>query len=68
MEQLVIGIVGMSCQKCVQSITGVLQALPGVERIEVSLEAGQASLAYDPEKIGAAQFKDAIESAGFDVA
>ena len=67
MEQVVVGIAGMSCQNCVKSITGVLQALPGVEQVEVLLEPGQARLVYDPEKIGVAQFKDAIEGAGFDV-
>ena len=67
MEQIVIRIGGMSCQGCVRNITGVLQALPGVESAEVSLEAGQARIDYDPNKIGAPQFKDAIEGAGFDV-
>ena len=67
MEHIVIGITGMSCQKCVQSITGVLQALPGVEQVEVSLEAGQANLAYDPAQASVDSFRDAIEGAGFDV-
>ncbi|MFZ2853721.1 MAG: heavy-metal-associated domain-containing protein [Rhodocyclaceae bacterium] len=67
MEQIVIGIGGMSCQRCVHSITGVLQALPGVASVEVSLEAGQATLAYDPAKADAEQFRAAIEDAGFDV-
>lgn len=67
MENVVIGIAGMSCQNCVKSLTGVLQALPGVERVAVSLEDGQATLAYDPDRIGLAEFRDAIESAGFDV-
>ena len=42
MEKIVIGIEGMSCQGCVKSITGVLQALPGVGQVEVSLEGKQA--------------------------
>jgi copper chaperone len=67
MENVVIGVSGMSCQGCVKNISGVLLALPGVEQVEVSLDAGQARIAYDPEKVGAAQFKDAIEGAGFDV-
>jgi copper chaperone CopZ len=67
MAQIIMGIDGMSCQKCVQSITRILQALPGVERVDVSLEAAQAALDYDPEITGVAQFKSAIEEAGFDV-
>lgn len=67
MANIVIGIDGMSCQKCVHGLTRVLQALPGIERVEVSLEGGQATLEYDPDRIGLAQFKDAIEGAGFDL-
>jgi copper chaperone CopZ len=66
MEQVVVGIAGMSCQKCVKSITGVFQALSGVEQAEVSLEEAQAKITYDPAKIGVAQFRDAIEGTGFD--
>ena len=68
MEQIVIGIGGMSCQGCVKNVSGVLLALPGVARVDVSLEDGQASIAFDPEKVGAGQFRAAIEGAGFDVA
>ena len=66
MEQIVIGVGGMSCQGCVKNVTGVLMALPGVEQVEVSLEAGQACIAYDPSKASPSQFKDAVENAGFD--
>ena len=67
MEQMLIGIDGMSCQGCVKNVTGVLQALPGVERVLVSLENEQATIAFDPLKVGEAQFREAIEGAGFDV-
>jgi len=67
MERIVVGVDGMSCQGCVKNVTGVLQALPGVEQVEVSLEAKQASIVFDPAKVGAAQFRQAIEGAGFDV-
>ena len=67
MQEIVIGVGGMSCQGCVKNVTGVLQALPGVERVEVSLEAARATVVIDPAKVGEAQFKDAIEGAGFDV-
>ena len=66
MEEIVIGVGGMSCQGCVKNVTGVLQVLPGVERVEVSLEAGQATIAFDADKVGPEQFKAAIEDAGFD--
>lgn len=67
MERTIIGIGGMSCQGCVKNVSGVLRDLPGVDSVEVSLEAGQASISFDPAKVGTAQFKDAVEAAGFDV-
>ena len=68
MEKIDIGVGGMSCQGCVKNVSGVLLALPGVSSVEVSLEAGRASIAYDPAMVGVAQFRAAVEEAGFDVA
>ena len=67
MEEIVMGVGGMSCQNCVKNITGVLHSLAGVAQVDVSLDAAQAKIAYDPATVGVAQFKDAIEGAGFDV-
>jgi len=66
MERLVMGVGGMSCQGCVKNVTGVLKALPGVEQVEVSLEAERATIDFDSTQVGLPQFKDAIEGAGFD--
>ncbi|MEO8409289.1 MAG: cation transporter [Propionivibrio sp.] len=68
METMVVGVGGMSCGGCVKNVTGVLEALPGVASVEVSLDAGQAKIAYDPAQVGRPQFVAAIENAGFDVA
>ena len=67
MQEIVIGVGGMSCQGCVKNVTGVLQALPGVARVAVSLEDARATIAFDPAQVGEAQFKAAIEAAGFAV-
>lgn len=66
MENTTIKIGGMSCQGCVKNISGVLGALPGVASAEVSLEAGEAKVAYDPAVIARDALKGAIEDAGFD--
>ena len=66
MERIDIGVGGMSCQGCVKNVSGVLQALPGVASVDVSLEAGRASVAYDPQTVGVEQFKAAVEDAGFE--
>ena len=67
MEKMSIGVGGMTCQGCVKNVTGVLQALPGVASVEVSLEAGTANIEYDPAQVGQPQFAAAIEDAGFDL-
>lgn len=66
MEHTVIKVGGMSCQGCVKNITGVLSALTGVGTAEVSLEAGEARVTYDPAQVGREALKTAIEDAGFD--
>lgn len=66
MERIVIAVAGMSCQGCVQSVTAALQALPGVEQVEVFLAAGQASVACDPALVSATELRQAVEEAGFD--
>jgi len=68
MESTVIKIGGMSCQGCVKNISGVLGALPGVASAEVSLDAAEAKVAFDPQVIARAALLEAIEDAGFDAA
>ena len=67
MEKTVIKVGGMTCQGCVRSVTRVLEGVPGVAKVEVSLEKGEAVLQYDPDKAGVPQFRQAVEEAGFDV-
>ena len=66
-KQIVIGVGGMTCQGCVKNVTRVLQALPGVAEVNVSLEAEQAEVVYESQFVTPPQFKAAIEDAGFDV-
>ena len=67
METLTLNIKGMTCGGCVKSVTSVLQKISGVSKVEVSLEQNQANITYDPAQAKLAQFKAAIEDAGFDV-
>jgi len=66
METTTIKVGGMSCGGCVKSITGVLTALDGVARAEVSLEQARAVVEFDAAKVTREQLKGAIEDAGFD--
>lgn len=68
MTDLTLSITGMTCGGCVRSVTSVLQALSGVESVNVSLEQGQAQVRFDDAKVTPAQLAAAVEDAGFDVA
>jgi copper chaperone len=67
METLILNIKGMTCGGCVKSVSTVLQQLQGVASVTVSLEQNNATISYDPGKVKPAQFKSAIEDAGYDV-
>ena len=51
MEEVRIRVEGMSCGGCVRSVTGALQALPGVTEAAVSLEASEARVRFDPAEV-----------------
>jgi copper chaperone len=66
MENTIIKVGGMSCQGCVKNISGVLGGLSGVATAEVSLEAGEARVVFDPQAVTRGTLVNAIEDAGFD--
>jgi copper chaperone len=66
METVDIRIEGMSCEGCVKSVTRTLQAVAGVQRVEVSLDEEKARVTYDPKKAGLAELKRAVERAGYE--
>jgi copper chaperone len=68
METTTIKVSGMTCQGCVRSVTRVLQAVPGVDSVTVSLERGEAELRFDAARAGAPEFRKAVEDAGFEAA
>jgi copper chaperone len=67
METIQLNIEGMTCGGCVNSVKNVLQKIPGVSSAEVSLELKRATVIFNPAQSNPAQFKAAIEDAGFDV-
>lgn len=53
---------------CVNSVKAVVEKLSGVSRANVSLDANQATIEFDPNKISIDQIKTAIIDSGFDAA
>lgn len=61
-----IGIDGMTCSGCVNSVTKALKAVAGVEDVKVSLEANNATVLFDERVTSVASLKEAVEDAGYD--
>jgi len=68
METVRLSIEGMTCTGCVNSVTRVLAALPGVAQADVSLTKARAKVTYDPAMTGVDAMKQAIERAGYKAA
>ena len=67
METITLNVKGMTCMGCVRSVKNVLEPIPGVSNVEVVLETGKVTLAFDPAQSNTDVFKSAIEDAGYDV-
>ena len=65
METVELKVEGMDCEGCVKSVTRMLSGVPGVDKVEVSLAQACATVTYDPAKSGPAEFKRAVERAGY---
>ena len=65
METVELKVEGMDCEGCVKSVTRMLSGLPGVQKVDVSLEQANARVVYDPAKSGIAEMKKAVERAGY---
>lgn len=56
---------GMSCGGCVNSLTRVLKAVPGIEPLKIDV--GRAALRLDSETVTTDAVKAAVERAGFEL-
>jgi copper chaperone len=57
---------GMNCGGCVKSVTRAVSQLPGVQKVDVSLEGNSATVEYDAAAVNAAAIVAAIGAAGFE--
>ena len=68
MEQAVtIPVYGMSCEHCVKAVSNALNALKGVNKVEVSLEGKNAQVMYDEELTGLNELESIIIEEGYQV-
>ena len=67
MEKITLIVKGMTCMGCVKSVKNVLEPIPGVAGVDISLDNGQVAIRYDATQAGIDQFKSAIQDAGYEV-
>ncbi|MEP6754529.1 MAG: heavy-metal-associated domain-containing protein [Chthonomonadales bacterium] len=60
-----LNITGMNCGACAKNVTTALTNLPGVESVDVQLEAAKAIVTFDLEKVGTAEMIKAVEDDGY---
>ncbi|KAK8996690.1 hypothetical protein V6N11_081955 [Hibiscus sabdariffa] len=56
---------GMTCTSCSSTVENVLQAIPGVQKVQVALATEEAEVHYDPKSVTYNQLMEAIEDTGF---
>jgi copper chaperone len=66
-EQVTLPVSGMSCQHCVGKVEKSVSALPGIDKVDVSLEDASVKVAYDNSSVSVSQITEAIEGQGYEV-
>ncbi len=59
---------GMTCPKCTETVRGILEKLPGIDSVEVSLEDCLVSLNQDRSLITEAEMDRALQKEGYSLA
>ncbi|WP_227356051.1 heavy metal translocating P-type ATPase [Haladaptatus salinisoli] len=64
-ETKTIGITGMSCANCSETVQSVLERTPGVIEADVNFATDEAQVRYNPAEATLTNLYDAIEDAGY---
>ena len=67
MQTELLKIMGMTCGGCTNNVTNALKAVSGVNDVQVSLSAGEATVQYDEQLTSPDQLKTAVKNAGYSV-
>lgn len=67
MKTTLLKVTGMNDDQCVRLVINVIQDLPGIGRVELSLASGAASIEHGP-MVSEHDIRQAIVDAGFDAA
>lgn len=67
MQTELLKVTGMACGGCISNVTKALKAINGVGDVNVSLDAGEATVKYDERLTSPEQLKSAVKGAGYGV-
>ena len=67
MQTEILKIMGMTCGGCTSNVANALKAVSGVNDVQVSLSAGEATVQYDERLTSPDQLTTAVKSAGYSV-
>ena len=65
MTDIIIKIEGMSCMHCVGRVRGAVEALTGIQALDVQI--GQVKVTFDESKLKKEDIEKAITAAGYKV-
>ncbi len=66
-KKVTFAVTGMTCASCVSHVEKALKGVDGVSSANVNLASEKATVDYDPGKAGMADFRKAVEEAGYGV-
>ena len=67
MARRVLTIEGMSCRHCVKAVTEALKGVPGVKKVDVSLEEKSAAIEVDDAVFNEEEARKAVREQGYEV-
>jgi Cu+-exporting ATPase len=67
-ERLTLPVRGMHCAACVAKVESALTRVPGVDAAGVNLATEQATITFDPARVGVEGLQAAVASAGYELA
>lgn len=67
MASKTIGVEGMSCDHCAQTIKNAVAELTGIRQVSVNLEDKKVSVDFDENRVGLDEISAKITQAGFEL-
>ena len=68
MEHITMNVEGMSCGHCKKAVEDSVGELNGVEKVDVSLDEGEVTIAFNSNDVTLDDIRETIEDQGYDVA